>query len=369
MFTKILESLPNQLEPFCLDQSIAAFERSYAGILHHYFSGNAEALRRMRFTVEGDVEKKLLEALRDARIVIRSLEGSISLEQMQFLLGQAKNRTVVAGEVNMVLGMYFETLHDEMKSYNHYKAAHDVFIVHGCRRRTVRSLHNALAAQSRIDPTRRLLVEYNKLVLRARECEDWGTVGSALTNISREFQTMGLLYAALRYANEAVDAVKTHCPMSHPYYLALLHRAHVASGLAMQIVVKTDLEEAHVAPFPEIKAASEALRAKIFGTSLDEAKLAFCNATWKERATTPEAFDKGLGELEQGLICALSEGPKTRYELIDCIYPEGKNILALENRLKQILHRLRKRYPGLIGKSGRHYCLLEQNPIPPGLVM
>lgn len=62
--------------------------------------------------------------------------------------------------------------------------------------------------------------------------------------------------------------------------------------------------------------------------------------------------------LERRVIDALADGPKTKYELTLLVFGCKGNQLSLENRLKQILFRVRKKTPGLIELRDQKYVMV-----------
>lgn len=72
-------------------------------------------------------------------------------------------------------------------------------------------------------------------------------------------------------------------------------------------------------------------------------------------SSAPLSTKYEFSPIETELVQALASGPKNRYELIDALYGATSDVSAGENRLKNILHRIRSRYPELIRyKRGRY---------------
>lgn len=65
-----------------------------------------------------------------------------------------------------------------------------------------------------------------------------------------------------------------------------------------------------------------------------------------------------LSQLEAKLIESLNSSPKTKFEIIDELYGSEIDSFAAENRLKNILFRLKSKFPGLIRlKNGKYFIV------------
>ena len=53
-------------------------------------------------------------------------------------------------------------------------------------------------------------------------------------------------------------------------------------------------------------------------------------------------------DLEQTLLRLAYNGPVEKWDLIERLYPAGGDSLALENRFKNLVARVRKKYPSLL---------------------
>ncbi|MNU07531.1 hypothetical protein D3C72_2531640 [compost metagenome] len=55
-----------------------------------------------------------------------------------------------------------------------------------------------------------------------------------------------------------------------------------------------------------------------------------------------------MTDLEERIVALLSSKPRDKYKLIEDLYGDRIEINAAENRLKNLLNRLRKKIPGRI---------------------
>lgn len=68
-----------------------------------------------------------------------------------------------------------------------------------------------------------------------------------------------------------------------------------------------------------------------------------------------------LSELEEKLLKYIQNGPKSKFEIIDHLYNEQSDILACENRLKNLFFRIRTKFPGLIINKKGLYAIGRLN--------
>jgi tetratricopeptide (TPR) repeat protein len=269
-----------------------------------------------------------------------------------------------AAEGTFVLAMYFETRNQNEKAQTHYQFAEKLFFKHEAFRKSAKAYHNSIAALSRIDPDRRLIPEYQEAVRRSRNAGDWSTVASALNNLSREFQLMGALRVALRNVDEALVILRERAHGSYSFYMALCHRAHLHLELGHRKLATTDFEEASAAEFPEIIAALKVIREWMERdqtvVTVKTPEPAVPNVpTWEERKNS--SSHPPLSQLESLLIRELADGPKDRHSLIQALWGTEGNFFHLENRLKQLIHRFRKKEGELISFAEGRYYLADRS--------
>ncbi|MNL58796.1 hypothetical protein D3C87_1824650 [compost metagenome] len=63
--------------------------------------------------------------------------------------------------------------------------------------------------------------------------------------------------------------------------------------------------------------------------------------------------------MEDRLVCLVSCRPRDKFEIIDDLYGEKIDFDAAENRLKNLLNRLRKKRPGLIQLIDGRYHIVD----------
>jgi tetratricopeptide (TPR) repeat protein len=273
---------------------------------------------------------------------------------------------IFEAERAFVWALYFETCGADSSAKELYLQAQKLFQKNGMKRKAVKSYHNAIAAESRIHPQLRLIPEYQEAVRLAKAAGDRGTEASALNNLSREFQLMGAPRVALRLADEAVSILREHAYGSYSFYMALCHRAHLHRQLNHPSLSMEDYEEALPAEFPEIQGALVVVRQWLLESGLSVPAVPAKEVrrtsvpTWEERKESPLRSPVELSDLESQLLQELAAGPKDRHALIQALWGEGCDFFHLENRLKQLIHRFRKKERNLISFAEGRYYLTER---------
>jgi hypothetical protein len=169
---------------------------------------------------------------------------------------------------------------------------------------------------------------------------------------------MGAYTVALRYCQKALAACQPD-PGSFIYYLSLAHRAHLLFDLGRRIEAKADMELASIADFPAVKSALESLRI-IMGES-SASDVGNTLRTWQERLDVFRADGKDgkLSPVEERLLHFLSSGAREKFEIADHLFGRDLHPLKAENRIKNLVHRIRKKFPGLIVFEQDRYFLAD----------
>ena len=228
-------------------------------------------------------------------------------------------------------------------------------------KKALRATFSAVASYSCLRPEARLFGEYRNLYKRGLDIKDFQSAGTALLNISREFQILESVDLALDYINQAIDLFEAHNFGSREHGLALVHRAHLLFQSQRDIEATKNLQVAVTMTHSEVQSSVDTLSKK-YGVSLHTQASELLLPTWKERAADRPIL-KGLGKLESRLIEELSKGPATKFELIEELYSENIEFEFREGRFKNLISRLRKRFPGLVVFGNECYSIPDPNQV------
>jgi len=372
---QILESSALELEKVLMSLIPESPIYFYTRVLFLYLNGRNSELSEM---IESHASQKsqselwaLLLLLAETRQHIR-LHTQLSQAAHELFQNIESTSYDIAwkGEANFVLAIYSEVHKEDERALSFYKAAQKHFFSAGLLKKSAKAFHNAVACESRINPERKLIPEYFQASQLAIEAQDWGTAGTALNNISREYQLMKAPEAALKYASQALEYLKKDSYGTYHFYNTLCHRCHLNLTLGYHSAALLDYQEACVARFPEIQALLPKLQNWLESvgieslTQKDSSENEYLRPTWRERSALILSEKNKLSEQESHVLQALLSGPQSRHDLIEKLWGNSVDFFSLENRLKQILHRIRKKSPTLLGFNEGKYFIVDSHLTP-----
>jgi hypothetical protein len=344
------------------------FAAMYLDVLLPYLKGDVDELRsRVKALRQMDQDELLPVA--ELRLQIR--EGRLDPHFADSVARAASaegTSPLWRGECAFVAAMAYEQMGDHQKCKDLYLRASQLLEQGGASRKSVRALQNHVAEESRLFPQKRLIPDYNYVYRKAKKVRDYGVAGMALMNISREYQLLKAHSAALKFANRALAYAERERG-SRCFYLILAHRCHVLMEMGRREEAKLDFDELKAAPFPEVKAVMEVLTKLFFDPSISLTDGSILPANWSERLKETEAPDQAgslhkiesirPAELETTLIQLLDERPRDKFELVSALYGDQIGFVVAENRLKNLLNRVRKKSPGAIVLENGCYRLVQ----------
>jgi tetratricopeptide (TPR) repeat protein len=337
---------------------------AYLEVMIDYLSGNRAGLETAIKTFEArddDAIWRLLSRVTQARLQIRTLDFDTALfSELEKL---ARTHGEWQGEVAFILSNKAAAEKDHAAEKKHALNAWKAFKKQKASRKAVRALMNYVAAQSYLEPEKHYLRDHTFIYREAKRAGDRTSIGVSLLNLSKEYQRLGAHTAALKHAQRAV-AVLSKNSGNLSYYFALLHRIHLYCEMEAFIEARADLEIAACSDFQEVQAAVAVLCERYPETKVKRPtkKLTTDAFNWAERLK--EASSPRLSKLEQKVIELLTEGPHTAKELIEALYGTQLSQDVTQNRLNNLLSRLRKKFPKLIRFSEGSYFLAEMPFLP-----
>lgn len=346
----------------------------YLDVLSAYLRGDIEGLTRLvgkEPAVLEQMNPEEVSARLRLQIRTRSVEQAV-LARAIALAKDPKEELIWRGELSFVIAMALETSGDDCRAQEFYKLASEVLELGGCPRKSIKAFANYVAAETRIHPDKKLIVEYEYIFRKAKRLKEFGVAGMALNNISREYQLVGALNVALKFANRALVYLGRDFGSLH-YYLGIVHRAHVLFDLHRDREAVLDLEQASACDFPEIKEAIKTVKKNYLKDALKadlEIKQARMTVTWRER------FNNGptlatlcqLGEMEEALVRFLATGAHDKFQIIEHLYGKKIEFESAENRFKNLIGRIRKKYPGLLAFENGKYRVSDDSFLPTDLL-
>jgi tetratricopeptide (TPR) repeat protein len=352
---KILSNGLHGLKEMAQSGEISDSSRVYLDGLIAYLEGDNQKLEELQMLAVAS-EPTVAQIL-GLRLAIR--KDAVEESAILSVLNEGRGAALLDAEIHFVSAMAYELLYMEDKARKSYLRAATLFRIHGVFKREIKCLQNEVASRSRQLPEGRYISDYQAVAKKAEQCGAKGTAGICYLNISREYQRIGANQAALNFANQSLALLDSeHGSLN--FYLALCHRAHLLFQMKRTKEAELDIEMVSIAPFQEVKAAVWAMQSKRINANPPEGLL----PTWQERLDEgieiPETEkSKRSGELENALFTALGNGPCDKHTLIRFLYGDRLSVHVTENRLKNLLNRIRKKYPNVVAYVDGKYTIVD----------
>ena len=343
---QILEASLHELQDFRRAKTLSPELKAYALILITYLKGDSEALRKaldeiLSSNPELSKEMHIIHEAGLLRFQIRNhMVDPEHLKMVEELANSASTPIEWRAELFFIIAMSYETLHDDQTACGFYKHASVIFDEAAVHKKAIKAYQNYIASESRVHHEKNFLVEYQYVYEKARKLGELGVAGSALNNMSHEYQKTGSLKLALKFSNRALACLKKDFGSLH-YYLALAHRAHLLIEMGNEHEARITIDQLKPSTFAEVRAALEELE---------------------------ELLDKagGAGDAhsEDFLIRLLMLRERDKFELMELLWGEDIGFTVGEERLRELLVGVRKKYPGLIACNAEKYRIASPSLLP-----
>lgn len=323
----------------------------YAQYMAAFMSGDLEKMQALM----AEMDRKLpadLQELVHLRLKLRTKQ--ITLQDIE--LATARVYTdVLEAEKYFVISRAWEHHGREELSIKTAMQASALYKKFQCPKKSLRSFYNSVVAESRLTPYKNFISEYQTVIKLSREVKDDAFAGMALNMLSREYQIVGLLDKALECAEEGLQLLENERGSIH-HFTSLLQKAHLLIELKRVDQALPLLTESKMASFPEVRAIRTLLEctldpAKTWPEELEKYLL----PTWRERLPDllrmnqiSQEAQEAPSSLEFKVLKLLWSGPVAKWDLIERIYPEETDSTLSENRFKNLVARLRKKFPNVL---------------------
>lgn len=334
----------------------------YLDVLISYLKGDTQTLQQLANTPNIQDPEKTAAKL---RLQIRTRSIQEVLLEHTIRLAESTSDLVWRGELYFILALAYEVSAKDHEARDFFKLSSETLELAGCRKKSLKAFANYIAAETRANPEKKLIVEYDYVYRKAKQLKELGVAGMALNNISREYQRAGALNLALKTVTRAIACLKQDFGSLH-YYLAIVHRAHVLLDLKREREASLDLEQAATSDFPEIKEAVKILQKLYSQNANTSITTNLTNFTWRERITEgpTETNTPQFSETEEKVVRLLATGSYDKFEIIEHLYGKTVDFESAENRFKNLIGRIRKKQPGLIAFSDGKYQIADESFLP-----
>lgn len=342
------------------DLSLPAPMLAYARVLSAFFQGDFEMLA----AAVADVSQVGGELAELARFRLRIYRRDLPDRELH-RLADLQMPGPLDGEKYFCLGAAWETLGNEALASQSYARAAASYRAAGCPRKGLRANYNAVVSESRLRPHKGFIAEYQAVIEASRTLGETSFEGMALGMISREYQIAGLYQQALEMADGSLRCLESERGTIH-YYHCLLHKAHVLIDLGRTRDIGVILHECEMAPFAPIQAARELLALSLNpGAVWNRDREKDLLPTWRNRIPqlagqrTAISGSGPMSDLEQTLLRLAYNGPVDKWDLIARLYPAERDSLVVENRFKNLVARVRKKFPGTLDCQDGRYSVAK----------
>lgn len=371
-FRQLAEGSLSEIHQMARDPELPAPVLFYAQYMAAFMSGDLEKMQVLIKEMDRDLPKDLQDLVH-LRLKLRTKQ--ITLQDIE----QATARVyvdVLEAEKYFVISRAWEHHGREdlnIKTAMHASALYKKF---QCPKKSLRSFYNSVVAESRLTPYKNFISEYQTVILLSREVKDDAFAGMALNMLSREYQIIGLLDKALECANEGLTLLENERGSIH-HFTSLLQKAHLLIELQRVQEALPIMIESKLASFPEVRAIRVLLEcaldpAKEWSTDLEKHLL----PTWRERLPDllkmnqiSQEAQEAPSSLEFKVLKLLWSGPVAKWDLIERIYPEEKDSTLSENRFKNLVARLRKKFPDVLQFRDGQYFINKNDSLDLSLLI
>lgn len=373
-FRELADASLSRIHQMARDPELPVPVYFYSQFMSAFMVGDVEKMQKLQLQMDSLLEKQDPKISEDLKKVVnlRMKLRQKTLTQLDVEKAFAeKYFDVLEAEKLFVIARAWEMIGDDTKAMLVAVDASVVYKKCQCPKKALRSFYNSVAAESRMTPYKNFSAEFQTIIKMAQEVGDKSFAGMGLSMLSREYQIIGLHESALKYINEGIEYMIEERGSAH-YYHALLQKAHLLIESKKEVEATMLLMECRLASFPEVRAARELLECalnpkKTWSSDLEKD----LNPTWKERlpellvSNTTQAIQiqEGPTLLEFKILKTLWSGPIPKWELIERLYPDEKDSYIVENRFKNLVARLRKKYPEVLQFAEGKYFIQHKNKL------
>lgn len=332
---------------------------TYALARRHYLAGDNEALAEHIDQYQRSESAELwMVRLMELRLAIR-MKKAYPEEKPSLQILKSVEDQGWRGEINMVLGMYYEELKNFKLASQCYAHSATAFASAGLTHKSLSAEYNGLIAQTLAFPQKRYLVAYHSFIQRSLAANHRDLAGVAMANFAREYQLLGLYEVALENSNRSLSLLKLASFGSLHYFLAVAQNLDLRLSLRRLDRCRLLFEELVSSAFSEIAEIIRVIERYQHPDS-SNSKLNINNLPmpWIERLS-PQSLPPHASDLENDLVAALTEGAKSLPELADHLYGRKIDAHSALARTKQAIYRLRKKVPSLIVLRKGRYELVD----------
>jgi hypothetical protein len=313
-----------------------------------------EKLRAHKFIKgrDNDRGQKLFKSMLEVRLdtLKRSLRKSAANyldREFQKMSGDDVEHLLCA-EISWTLALAFDVVPDAAMAEIWYRRAHHLFDECGFKRRSAVAFFECVRCKTQLSPNENLMGEYQDAYRMAMMIDDRKMASLCLSRLAHDYQIAGAKLTALKCAQEAVRLVETS-RSSLEFHKGVFARFSILLELDRQSEAQRDMNFLKKSEYAEIHASLKPLGIVIEGAAVADQPV----------EATEASVANLLSPDEERLVKLLTERPQDRFHLAEALYGSALDVETLENRLKNLLVRIKKKMPGSIEVIDGKYALVS----------
>lgn len=330
---KIIEA--NSSELVLINTHNVEFLDHMKSVRRFYFLNDIDGLKKESEYFLKDLSEELYFIISRSIIKLRILIREMSLnEATEDLINSSdiflnKNldeiSKVLFVELLAVEAIVCDLLKQHELSYQKNMKAAKIAEDLGMKKKSSTLYYNGNVALNHLSPANIRISTLVESINKAEYVDDFNTQVAALTSLAQEYETLECYNLAYEECYKAFLIAKKYTFGTYNFCYIAITCSRLAINSGRLEMAKEQIKIAEVFDFNELKLQIQKVKDLLHLSQQSE----------------------GLSGDEQKLILLLTSGPKHKYELVERLYGQGE-IESLNNRLKQLFLRLRKKKKGLI---------------------
>ncbi|MBC86630.1 MAG: hypothetical protein CL677_05575 [Bdellovibrionaceae bacterium] len=355
-WNNLFNSSVQELIAFIDTQKGSDQQNWYAQVLVCFFMGECLELTYLirKYPQSGDpLQDRILLNLARCRLNIR--RNTYLRISEQELLKDTSDHSVFRPEAFAVAGMQAEYLGDFHKANEHYLKSYLGFKTLGLTNRSALMQNAWLNSEVHNNPEERFLPRMIEILKSHQDNGALQAAGSLALNISYEFEYIGSLRTAYRYALMAENSLYGFRGTKQ-YDLSVAQLAHLSFQLGNTPMAQKLMERLDNSKVAPARAASQILKKWYIDENIKLTEPP--SAAWKNKMKLKDQSVVRLTELEDNIVNLTSQGIVSKADLLIHLYPDEKARTSdLRRRIDSAIYKLRKKVPEIVINDQGNYSM------------
>lgn len=334
----------------------------YAKIKLDFLCGNTMSSDNIDNFVKQGLSLECIEVLNNLNELLFQIQRKTVqnklLEHLSLIAPKTGEIKEALGEILFYIGLGWIYVSKIDKALETFVKSEQLLNIIGAYRLRVSVQYNVLHCQSLLYESKNFTTAFSFLSQEALKYSNYNVYAVIESRLSEQFTLRGDFETALMHANKSIENLEQRT-YGRDYYFARLNRAYINLLLSRKEVSLTEVKEVLIAPFEDVNLVAFNLKYVLLQIPIDLSKLSKLDKKWQKRFEALlqcKPKSNSLSPIQTTVLEKILHRPMNKYDLIGEIYKSKDNIIVLENRLKNILNKINKKYPKLVNcKSGSYY--------------